>query len=159
MTRQDWASAKAIGAGLIATGSAALSAGVTEGVATLWTTATGAGLSSAGGVLASFTNAESGFMGAWGAPTGVGYRVTLTRPSTATDCAALAATAGSSPASSVFAGSLEAAVPLAYAAARAAAAPVVLLSPAAASFDQFVSFEARGDCFAAGVAALLREAA
>ena len=57
-----------------------------------------------------------------------------------------------------IAGTLQAAVPLAYAAAREAAAPVVLLSPAAASFDQFASFEARGDCFAACVAAL-REAA
>ncbi len=57
-----------------------------------------------------------------------------------------------------IAGRLEVAVPLAYAAARAEAAPVVLLSPAAASFDQFASFEARGACFAACVAAL-REAA
>ncbi len=43
---------------------------------------------------------------------------------------------------------LEHAVPQAFAAARALDAPVVLLSPACASFDQFASFEARGQRFA-----------
>jgi UDP-N-acetylmuramoylalanine--D-glutamate ligase len=45
-------------------------------------------------------------------------------------------------------GTLEAAVPAAMQAARAGVAPVVLLSPACASFDQFAGFDARGDRFA-----------
>jgi UDP-N-acetylmuramoylalanine--D-glutamate ligase len=44
-------------------------------------------------------------------------------------------------------GTLEAAVAAAWDAARAGAAPVVLLSPACASWDQFRSFEHRGDRF------------
>jgi UDP-N-acetylmuramoylalanine--D-glutamate ligase len=53
-----------------------------------------------------------------------------------------------------IAGTLDAAVPAAFERARALGAPVVLLSPACASFDQFSGFEARGDRFAALVAAL-----
>jgi UDP-N-acetylmuramoylalanine--D-glutamate ligase len=51
-------------------------------------------------------------------------------------------------------GTLDAAVPAAAAAARAGAADVVLLSPAAASFDQFTGFDARGEAFRALVTAL-----
>ncbi|MGO9817123.1 MAG: UDP-N-acetylmuramoyl-L-alanine--D-glutamate ligase [Acidocella sp.] len=46
-----------------------------------------------------------------------------------------------------YAGTLEAALPLAFEAAKAGAG-VVLFSPAAASFDQFPNFEVRGDEFA-----------
>ncbi len=49
---------------------------------------------------------------------------------------------------------LEAAVPLAHDLARLTASPVVLLSPACASFDQFSGFEARGQRFAALACAL-----
>lgn len=49
---------------------------------------------------------------------------------------------------------LDAAVPAAFAAARAEAPSVVLLSPAAASFDQFANFEARGAAFRAAVTQL-----
>ncbi|MGG5889407.1 UDP-N-acetylmuramoyl-L-alanine--D-glutamate ligase [Falsiroseomonas sp. HC035] len=52
------------------------------------------------------------------------------------------------------AGTLEDAVPAAAAAARAGDAPVVLLSPAAASWDQFTGFDARGDRFRALVQAM-----
>ena len=58
----------------------------------------------------------------------------------------------------VMAGTLERAVELAAADAQAAAAPapVVLLSPACASYDQFKDFEQRGDVFRAAVAMLRR---
>ena len=58
-----------------------------------------------------------------------------------------------------LADTLEAAVPAAFAAARANSAPIVLLSPACASFDQFAGFDARGERFATLVHALAREAA
>lgn len=56
----------------------------------------------------------------------------------------------------VLSGTLEQAVndAAADAAASEAAAPVVLLSPACASFDQFRSFEKRGDAFVSAVMAL-----
>jgi UDP-N-acetylmuramoylalanine--D-glutamate ligase len=58
----------------------------------------------------------------------------------------------------IVAGTLERAVALAAADAQAAEAsePVVLLSPACASFDQFRNFEARGDTFRELVQALPR---
>jgi UDP-N-acetylmuramoylalanine--D-glutamate ligase len=55
-----------------------------------------------------------------------------------------------------MAGNLEAAVKLAFNDARASGEPhpVVLFSPACASFDQFRSYEDRGDQFKKYVAAL-----
>ena len=53
-----------------------------------------------------------------------------------------------------IAGTLDAALPAAFERARTLGAPVVLLSPACASWDQFSGFEARGDRFAALVADL-----
>ncbi len=53
-----------------------------------------------------------------------------------------------------IAGTLDEAVPMAFEAARRTGARIVLLSPAAASFDQFPDFEARGRRFAELVGAL-----
>jgi UDP-N-acetylmuramoylalanine--D-glutamate ligase len=56
-------------------------------------------------------------------------------------------------------GTLDVATSRAFIAARASATPVVLLSPACASFDQFSGFDARGDKFADLVASLAQERA
>jgi UDP-N-acetylmuramoylalanine--D-glutamate ligase len=71
------------------------------------------------------------------------------------DAAAFASVLASHGVPSDIAVTLDRAVPAALAHARATGAETVLLSPAAASFDQFASFEQRGDTFAA----LVREAA
>jgi UDP-N-acetylmuramoylalanine--D-glutamate ligase len=70
------------------------------------------------------------------------------------DAPALAETLRSHGVPHGIAGDLDRAVPAAFTAARAAGVPVVLLSPACASFDQFSGFEARGDRFNALVAQL-----
>ena len=65
------------------------------------------------------------------------------------DAPALAGTLSAYKVEHRIVGTLDHAVPQALDAARALDAPVVLLSPACASFDQFASFEARGQRFAA----------
>jgi UDP-N-acetylmuramoylalanine--D-glutamate ligase len=65
------------------------------------------------------------------------------------DASALAATLTRHGVRFDMAGTLEAAVPAAFAAAKADGAPVVLLSPACASWDQFTGYDQRGDRFAA----------
>lgn len=75
------------------------------------------------------------------------------------DAPALSATLSGAGVPFEVAGSLESAVPAALAAARGKVAPVVLLSPACASFDQFSGFDARGDRFSALVHGLVSEAA
>ncbi len=72
------------------------------------------------------------------------------------DAPALAATLAAHGVPHTIARTLDAAVPAALAAARANDAPVVLLSPACASFDQFSGFDGRGDRFVELVARLAR---
>jgi UDP-N-acetylmuramoylalanine--D-glutamate ligase len=71
------------------------------------------------------------------------------------DGAAFARTLSAHGVANDVAGTLERAVTLAAAHARATGTEIVLFSPAAASFDQFENFEQRGDVFTA----LVREAA
>jgi UDP-N-acetylmuramoylalanine--D-glutamate ligase len=65
------------------------------------------------------------------------------------DAPMLAATLAAHGVPHEIAGTLDAALPVAAAAALGGAAPVVLLSPACASFDQFTGFDARGERFRA----------
>ena len=65
------------------------------------------------------------------------------------DAPMLAATLAAHGVPHEIAGTLDAALPAAAAAVRGGAAPVVLLSPACASFDQFTGFDARGERFRA----------
>jgi UDP-N-acetylmuramoylalanine--D-glutamate ligase len=73
------------------------------------------------------------------------------------DAPLLAATLAAHGVPHEVAGTLDAALPAAAAAARSGAAPVVLLSPACASFDQFTGFDARGDRFRALVRSLIAD--
>jgi len=72
----------------------------------------------------------------------VAYAVLIGR-----DAPLLAATLADAGVPYILAGTLDAAVPAARAAALRTGASVVLLSPACASFDQFAGFEARGNRF------------
>ncbi len=63
------------------------------------------------------------------------------------DAPVLAATLAAHGVAHTDAGTLEEAVPAAFRAARRLAAPVVLLSPACASWDQFSGYDARGERF------------
>ncbi len=74
------------------------------------------------------------------------------------DADALAATLEAAGVACRIVHTLERAVPASFEAARRLAAPVVLLSPACASFDQFSGFEARGEQFRALVLALAGDA-
>jgi len=75
------------------------------------------------------------------------------------DAPILAATLSDAGTPYSVAGTLDVAIPEARRLAPALEAPVVLLSPACASFDQFAGFEARGDRFAALARAAIREPA
>lgn len=74
------------------------------------------------------------------------------------DAPLLAATLAAHRVAHTLSATLETAVPAAWQAAQSLDAPVVLLSPACASFDQFSGFDARGDRFRA-LAAIVAEAA
>ena len=73
------------------------------------------------------------------------------------DAPMLAATLAAHGVPHEIAGTLDAALPAAAAAARGGAAPVVLLSPACASFDQFTGFDARGERFRALVQQMIAD--
>jgi len=75
------------------------------------------------------------------------------------DAPVFAATLAAQGVPHTMAGTLAAAIPAARDAARATGAEAVLLSPAAASWDQFTGFDARGDAFRAAVQALAQQQA